>query len=145
GHALGAIEGGAIWRGPWTAPSSPGPRETDLTGFEEGHRMNLVSRKRPRDAVACVNPELIGQKRQRLNALVSALGARDRLPDGGVHHLGGGHSCHEHQTPDDAWKPGRSEVVHQSSLLAPFALHVSHPCSRDAREPPGPRERFRRA
>src|SRR5215470_8951199 len=94
GHARGAIEAGAIGRGPWTAPSSnPGARGTDLTGFEEGHRMNLVSRKGPRDAVARVNPELIGQKRQRLDALVSALSAHDRLPDASVNHLGSDHSC----------------------------------------------------
>src|SRR5262245_28120722 len=80
GQARGAIEARAIWRRPWAAPYG----DTCASRSDLGECYLVVRRsqygKGPRDTVANVNPQPIGQKRQSLYPLVSTFGARSGLP-----------------------------------------------------------------
>ena len=48
--------------------------------------MDIVRVELPRDAVACVNPDFIGKKRQSLVSFIVSLASDGSVPLGGLHH-----------------------------------------------------------
>src|SRR5271170_2710838 len=76
-HALSAIETRATGRVPRTTNREIGIR---LTGYQEGHRMNLAAARGPGDVVALVDPKLVGKKGDGQIAHILALTAQHRFP-----------------------------------------------------------------
>src|SRR5437660_208689 len=60
---------------------------THLPWREKSHAMTFRCRENPSDAVSGVNPDFVGQKRQRLHSFVCALRSDSRLPGLGVNCL----------------------------------------------------------
>src|ERR1044071_6810272 len=58
-----------------------------LAGCQKGHGMDIVRVELPGDAVAGVNPDFIGKKRQSLMSFVVSLAPDGGVPLGGLHHL----------------------------------------------------------
>ena len=83
GHAGRTIVGGWIGR---KARTSHIERWARLVGFEKGQGMDIVRVERPLDAVARVNPDFIGKKRQSLDSLVVTLRCHSSVPLR-LHHL----------------------------------------------------------
>src|SRR5438067_12402293 len=77
GNAGGTVEHGAADREPRT---THGKRRTNLSFSEERHSVNLVRLEDPANTVAFVNPDFVGQKRNRLSRMVLCICTHFGLP-----------------------------------------------------------------
>ena len=79
--------------------------------------MDIVRVELPGDAVAGVNPDFVGKKRQSLVSFIVSLASDGGVPLGGLHHLRDEQSSKQEDPAANCWKA--SQV---GNLDRPFSL-----------------------